>query len=207
MVSRVTGGQGAVAAAAAAEERGLESSERDRLEAEAPQSRVGAGRSPRCHLPGARLGHAAQRWHWPGESLPRNGTSREERTWGCSVLGSGGRAGRGLLVGRGLAPRGAARGPHLYSWILVEDRGLSLAVKLQDQDQAGGHTATGARRQPVGPCSEMRWESVPQRRRAGARGVVLRGDSASSGAHFPGLQRCFQCLHSEWVCVPLVVCA
>lgn len=72
-VSRVTGGQGAAAAAAAAAEERGPSAVRDLLEAAAPHSRVGAGRSsqrrpprgqagPGCPAPGPTGGKfAAQR--------------------------------------------------------------------------------------------------------------------------------------------------
>lgn len=113
-----------------------------------------------------------------------------------------GRAGRGLLVGEGWS-RMELRGPYLHSGTLME-AWASLAVRPQDGDLAGGRTATGARRKPAGPCSEMRWESLPQPARAGARGSVLGGGSSSSGAHFLGLRRRCKRPHSEWVCVPLV---
>lgn len=99
---------------------------------------MGSGRSFPRRCPRAGLGLAAGRLNPPGESLPRHGTSREERTWGCSVLASGGRAGRGLLAGRGLAPRGAARGPHLRSGTLPEGPGLLGCVAAAQKP--GGRT-------------------------------------------------------------------
>lgn len=116
VVSRVTGGQGAAAEAAGLRSAGR-SVVRDRLEAEALRSRVSAGRSPLRHLSGAQPGQAAWLQDWPGESLLRNWTSREEWTWGCSVLGSGGRAERELLVGRRLAgPTGRCAGTTPPLW-------------------------------------------------------------------------------------------
>lgn len=147
MVSRVTGGQGAVAAAAAAEERGLESSERDRL-----RQRLRKAAWAQVGVPGATSpGHGCA-------MLPGVGTG-----WGkvCGVMGRAGRRGLGDALCRA---QGVGQGGDCWwgeGWPRVEPRGdhtftpgpgggpRSLVGREAAGPRPGGRTHSDRRTQPA----------------------------------------------------------
>lgn len=173
---------------------------RDRLEAAAPRSRVGAGRSPSRCVPEAGLGRAARRQERPRKVCHATGRAEKRRLGDalCPTPGPGGRAGRGLRMGRGLAPR-ERRGEHSSASRLWRKVGASLAAGPQHGDLEGGRTASRVRRRAL--VQRCAGKVFPSRCGLGRAAPCSEAVLRAPGNTFPGLLlRCCTRPPPEWVC-------